>query len=42
MVSQGKVIREEQDGLRILLDLQKLDKVKGVQTLENILARLRS
>ncbi len=42
MVEHGKAIREEQDGLRILLDLQKLDKVSAVTTLEGILSRLKT
>jgi adenylate cyclase len=39
---QRRVIREEQDGLRVFLDLQKLDRISAVQTLEGILSRLRS
>jgi adenylate cyclase len=39
---QKRVIREEQDGLRIVLDLQKLDKTSAAQALEKILSRLRS
>jgi hypothetical protein len=42
MVEHGKAIREEQDGPRILLDLQKLDKASAVKTLEAILLRLRT
>jgi class 3 adenylate cyclase len=42
LIGQRRVIREEQDGLRLFLDLQKLDKASAVQTLENALARLRS
>ena len=42
MVEHGKAIREEQDGLRILLDLQKLDKASAVTTLEGILSRLKT
>jgi adenylate cyclase len=42
MVEHGKTIREEQDGLRILLDLQKLDKPSAVKTLEGILSRLKT
>ncbi|WP_370637252.1 PAS domain-containing protein [Phyllobacterium chamaecytisi] len=42
MVQHGKAIREEQDGLRILLDLQKLDKASAVKTLEGILSRLKT
>jgi adenylate cyclase len=41
MVEHGKAIREEQDGLRILLDLQKLDKASAIKTLEGILSRLK-
>ena len=42
LTDQGKVIREEQDGLRVFLDLQKLDKASAAQVLETILARLRT
>ncbi len=42
MVEHGNAIREEQDGLRILLDLQKLDKASAVKTLEGILSRLKT
>ena len=40
LTDQGKVIREEQDGLRIFLDLQKLDKASAAQALESILSQL--
>jgi adenylate cyclase len=39
---QRRLIREEQDGLRVFLDLQKLDKASAVRTLESILSRLRA
>ena len=42
MVQHGKAIREEQDGLKIFLDLQKLDKASAVKTLEGILSRLKT
>ena len=42
LTDQGKVIREEQDGLRVFLDLQKLDKASAAQALESILSRLRT
>ncbi len=42
LIDQRRVIREEKDGLRVFLDLQKLDKASAVQTLESILSRLRS
>jgi hypothetical protein len=36
------VIREEADGFKVLLDLQKHDKAKAVAALEAILARLKA
>jgi adenylate cyclase len=39
---QGKIIREEQEGLRIVLDLQKLDKVRATHALKDILSQLSS
>jgi adenylate cyclase len=41
-VEQGKIIREEQEGLRILLDLQKRDKASAIQALERILSQLKN
>ena len=40
LADQRRVIREEQDGLRIFLDLQKLDKDSATQALKNILSQL--
>jgi adenylate cyclase len=42
LVAQGRAIHEEQDGLKLLVDLKKLDKEKAVKALESILARLKS
>jgi len=42
LVEQGRAIREEQDGLRIFVDLRKLDKATAAKALENILSRLRT
>jgi adenylate cyclase len=42
LVAQGQAILEEQDGLRLLVDLQKLDKEKAVKSLESVLARLKT
>jgi len=42
MVAQGRVIREEQDGLRVFLDLQRLNRARAVEALESILSRLRA
>ena len=37
-----RVIREEQDGMRIFLDLRKLDKASAVEDLTSILSQLRT
>jgi len=42
LVAQGRAIHEEQDGLRLLVDLQKLDKEKAVKALESLLTRLKT
>jgi adenylate cyclase len=42
LVEQGRVIREERDGLRILLDLERQDKAAAVEALESVLSRLRA
>lgn len=39
---QGSVICEERDGLKITVDLRKLDKAAAVEALENILSRLKA
>jgi adenylate cyclase len=41
-LGERRVIREEQDGLRVFVDLEKLDKANAVQALESILSRLRN
>jgi adenylate cyclase len=42
LVQEGSVIREEDDGLRILLDLQKQDKARAIKAMEAVLTRLRA
>ena len=42
LVEQGKVIREERDGVRILLDLETQDKAGALEALESVLSRLRA
>jgi PAS domain S-box-containing protein len=37
----SRLIREEQDGLKIVLDLERLDRAAAARALEGILARLR-
>src|SRR3990170_5514049 len=41
LVREGQIIREEQEGFKFMLDLQKRDKQEAITTLEAILARLR-
>jgi PAS domain S-box-containing protein len=42
LVEVGTAIREEQDGLSLLVDLKKLDKNKAITALENVLSRLKN
>ena len=42
LTDQTRVIREEQEGLRFFLDMQKLDKAAAVRALKNALQRLES
>ena len=42
MIEKGTVIREEQAGLRILLDLRRLDKARAIEALDDIVSRLRT
>ena len=41
LVQEGRLIRDEQEGFKFMLDLEKQDKQKAISTLEAILARLR-
>jgi class 3 adenylate cyclase len=41
LADEGTVIREEADGFKFLLDLQKHDRAEAIATLEAILARLK-
>lgn len=41
LVKEGSVIREEQDGFKLLLDLKKHDRAEAVQALEAIVSRLK-
>jgi adenylate cyclase len=41
LADKGLVIREEQDGFRFLLDLQKHDKAAAIGKVEELLARLK-
>jgi adenylate cyclase len=41
LANEGTVIREEADGFKFLLDLQKHERAEAIATLESILARLK-
>jgi class 3 adenylate cyclase len=40
LMGPSSIIREEQEGLRVFLDLQKLDKARAVEALKSILSQL--
>jgi hypothetical protein len=42
LAEQGTVIREEQEGFKFHLNLQKRDKAEAIHILEGILARLKA
>jgi len=41
LVSEGSVIREEQDGFKLLLDLKKHDRAEAIEALQAIVDRLK-
>ena len=41
LAEEGSVIREELDGFKVLLDLQKRDRAEAIAALEAIVARLK-
>jgi adenylate cyclase len=41
LAEEGTVIREESDGFKVLLDLQKRDRAAAIAALEAIVARLK-
>ena len=41
MVEQGKAIREEREGLKVGVDLQKLGQADALKALESIISRLK-
>ena len=42
LVEQGRVIREERDGVHILLNLERQDKAGAMDALESVISRLRA
>ncbi len=41
LVREGSVIREEQDGFKVLLDLKKRERVEAIEALRAIIDRLK-
>jgi class 3 adenylate cyclase/PAS domain-containing protein len=42
MIDEGRVVLQERDGLRILVDLSKQDKSEAISVLEEVLAQLKN
>lgn len=41
LIEEGKVIRKEEDGVRVLVDLTKRDKSSAIRALEEVLSQLK-
>ncbi len=41
LAEQGRIIRKEQDGIRILVDLEKQDKATAIEAIEDLLSKLK-
>ena len=41
LVEQGKIIRKEEEGIRILVDLDKRDRADAIQAIEDVLSQLK-
>jgi class 3 adenylate cyclase len=41
LAEQGRIIRKEQDGVRILLDLDKQDRASAIEAVEDVLSQLK-
>ncbi len=40
LAEQGRIIRKEEEGIRILVDLDKRDKADAIQTIKDVLSQL--
>ena len=40
LIEEGMVIREEQDGVKVLVDLTKRDKSSAIRTIRKVLSQL--
>ena len=41
LVEQGKIIRKEEMGIRILVNLEKRDRADAIQAIEDVLSQLK-
>ncbi len=41
LAEQGRIIRKDQDGLSILLDLDKQDRARAIEAVEDVLSQLK-
>ena len=41
LAEQGRIIRKEQEGVRVLVDLKKGDKADAIQAIEDVLSQLK-
>ncbi len=42
LVDEGRVVLQERDGLRVLVDLTKQDKSEAIAVLEEVLSKLKN
>ncbi len=42
LAEQGRIIRKDEDGVRVLVDLTKGDKADAIRTIEDVLSQLKS
>ncbi len=40
LAEQGRIIHQEQDGVRVLVDLKKGDKTHAIQAIKDVLSQL--
>ena len=41
LAEQGRIIRREKDGVRVLVDLTKGDKIHAIQVIQEVLSQLK-
>ncbi len=40
LAEQGRIIRKDEDGVRVLVDLKKGDKAHAIRTIKDVLSQL--